>query len=169
MDASRVQFELLAEIAEALADASIEFWLRGGWALDFLLGEIRPDHADIDLVAWRRDRDAIYAALTERGFEHDRELPDVAIDFRKKDQSIQILLVVFSADGALVCHGFESWPFPAGALDGPTRTINGISCRTLAPEALLHEKETYAANRGRPLREKDHASIGLLRQLVDPA
>lgn len=169
MDASRVQFELLAEIAEALADASIEFWLRGGWALDFLLGEIRPDHADIDLVAWRRDRDAIYTALTERGFEHDGELPDVGIDFRKRDQSIQVLLVEFSADGSLVCHGFESWPFLAGALEGPTRTINGISCRTLAPEELLHEKETYAANRGRPLREKDHASIRLLRQLVDPA
>jgi Zn ribbon nucleic-acid-binding protein len=169
MDATAVQFELLAEITEAFGDANVEFWLRGGWALDFLLGEVRPEHADIDLVAWRRDRDVIYGALTACGFEHDRELPEAAIDFQKNEQSIQVLLVEFNSDGALVCHGFESRPLPEGALDGPIRTINGVSCRTLAPHALLHEKETYEANRGRPLREKDHLSIRLLQRFVNPA
>ena len=57
------QFRLLAEIARTLDEAGIAFWLRGGWALDFLVGRIRHDHADIDLVAWLADRDAIDGAL----------------------------------------------------------------------------------------------------------
>jgi hypothetical protein len=161
------QFRLVAEIADALGGAGIAFWLRGGWALDFLLGEMRTAHADIDLVAWRRDRDRIYEALASRGFEYDRELRDAAIDFEKNGESIQILLVEFSSSGALVCHGFESSPFPERSLDGPVCELEGVSCRMLAPHALLHEKQTYELRRGRPLREKDRASIILLRQLMD--
>jgi hypothetical protein len=68
--------------------------------------------------------------------------------------------------GALVCRGFESWPFPDGALDGPLCRIGAVSCRTLAPHALLYEKETYELHRGRPPRPKDHESIRLLRELA---
>ena len=166
MDATRLQFRLLSEIVDAFGRAGIDFWLRGGWALDFLLGELRSDHADIDLVAWQRDRDAIYDILTTAGFEHERELPDAAVDFAKNGQSIQILLLEHSPAGELVCRGFESQPFPDGMLGGPTRVLDGVSCRTLTPYALLWEKETYEIHRGRSLREKDRASILLLRRLM---
>jgi Aminoglycoside-2''-adenylyltransferase len=144
----------------------VPFWLRGGWALDFLLGEVRPDHADVDLVAWLRDGDAIREVLTSRGFELARELPDVAIDFEKQGESIQVLLVERNSAGELVCRGFESWPFPEGALDGPVRSLEGVRASTLSPDALLYEKETYEANRSRPRRAKDDESIRLLRELA---
>ena len=67
--------------------------------------------------------------------------------------------------GTLVVHGFESWPFPEGALGGPQR-LGEVVCRMLTPRALLYEKETYEANKGRPLREKDHTSIRLLREVA---
>ena len=67
-EAAERQFRLLAEIAAAFDAAGIPVWLRGGWALDFLLGRIRRDHADIDRVAWREDSDAISEALTSRRF-----------------------------------------------------------------------------------------------------
>jgi hypothetical protein len=98
--------------------------------------------------------------------EHVRELPDVALDFEKTGESIQVLLVELGPAGALVCRGFESWPFPEGSLDGPLCRIEDVTCRTLAPHALLYEKETYERNRGRSLREKDHESIRLLRRLA---
>jgi hypothetical protein len=157
---------LLAEIADALDGADVAFWLRGGWALDFLLGEVRPDHADIDLVAWLSDGDAIRDALTARGFALDHEVPDVAIDLEKDGESIQILLLHRTPAGELVCRGFESWPFPEGALDGPVRRLEGIRARTLAPHALLYEKETYEVNKGRSPRAKDEESIRLLRELT---
>ncbi len=43
------QLELIEEFALLAADAGIECWLRGGWALDFLVGRITRSHEDIDL------------------------------------------------------------------------------------------------------------------------
>jgi hypothetical protein len=85
-------------------------------------------------VARRPGRDA---ALTSRGFEHVRELPEVALDFEKAGESIHVLLVEVGSSGALVCRGFESWPFPDGSLDGPLCRIGDAACRTLEPHALL--------------------------------
>jgi len=62
-------------------------------------------------------------------------------------------------------RGFESWPFPDAAL-GHTCRLGDVVCRTLTPRALLYQKETYETNKGRPLREKDHVSIRLLRELA---
>jgi len=50
------QLHLLGELAELLGGRDVPFWLRGGWALDFLLGAVTRRHADIDLVAWLSDR-----------------------------------------------------------------------------------------------------------------
>jgi hypothetical protein len=158
MTALEGQFDVLCDVAQAFRTVGIPFWLRGGWALDFLMGELRTGHADIDVVAWRR--------LDLHHFELDNELPEVAIDFTKSGHWVQVLLMEVSATGALVCHGFESWPFPEGSLDGPDRTLNGLTCHTLAAHALLDEKESYEAMRGRPLREKDRISIRLLRRLM---
>jgi hypothetical protein len=158
------QLRLLAEIVRTLDEAGIAFWLRGGWALDFLLGRIRHDHADIDLVAWRTEKEVIAKALSGRGFDLVGEQADVAVEFEKEGESIQILLVETTSSGTLVVRGFESWPFPEGAL-GDARRLGDLVCRTLTPRALLYEKETYEANKGRPLREKDHLSIRLLHEL----
>jgi hypothetical protein len=166
MTALEGQFDVLCDVAQAFRTVGIPFWLRGGWALDFLMGELRTGHADIDVVAWRRDRDVICDTLAQHHFELDNELPEVAIDFTKSGHWVQVLLMEVSATGALVCHGFESWPFPEGSLDGPDRTLNGLTCHTLAAHALLDEKESYEAMRGRPLREKDRISIRLLRRLM---
>ena len=40
-DPNPVQLELIREIHEALTARSIPHWLGGGWALDFLLGELQ--------------------------------------------------------------------------------------------------------------------------------
>ncbi len=63
--------EQLAAIAEILAlahDLDVPLWLRGGWAMDFFLGSITRDHADIDWFALADDGPRLGAALIERGF-----------------------------------------------------------------------------------------------------
>ena len=49
-DKATTQLRLIAEIEGVLRSARIRFWLRGGWALDFLIGRITRQHSDIDLV-----------------------------------------------------------------------------------------------------------------------
>lgn len=48
---TRAQLEVIREIDEILSRLRTCFWLRGGWAIDFMLGEVTRSHADIDLVA----------------------------------------------------------------------------------------------------------------------
>ena len=53
-----IQLELIGEIHRELAARSIPHWLGGGWALDFLLGEVLRVHGDVDWAIWKRDAGA---------------------------------------------------------------------------------------------------------------
>lgn len=45
------QLKLLSEISAICATIECRLWLRGGWAIDFLLGKVTRPHEDIDLIA----------------------------------------------------------------------------------------------------------------------
>jgi hypothetical protein len=44
------QLKVLSEISRISEEIGFTFWLRGGWAIDFLLGKITRQHDDIDLI-----------------------------------------------------------------------------------------------------------------------
>jgi hypothetical protein len=72
MDEERAarQLRLIAEVVATAAEDDVAVWLRGGWAMDFFLGEVTHDHRDIDWFAWAGDVAVLGAALGRRGFEH---------------------------------------------------------------------------------------------------
>lgn len=53
------QLNILSEISAISKKLEIEFWLRGGWAIDFLLGKITRPHEDFDLVTWLQNKETI--------------------------------------------------------------------------------------------------------------
>ncbi|TDC37202.1 hypothetical protein E1166_20700 [Micromonospora sp. KC213] len=69
MQRANRQRALIGEVVDIAADARIEVWLRGGWAMDFFLGEVTRDHVDIDWFAWAADAPALHDALRRRGFQ----------------------------------------------------------------------------------------------------
>jgi hypothetical protein len=44
------QLAALADVGERLGDGGFEYWLFGGWAVDFHLGTVTREHDDIDLA-----------------------------------------------------------------------------------------------------------------------
>ncbi|MFD1176501.1 nucleotidyltransferase domain-containing protein [Paenibacillus puldeungensis] len=42
--------------------------MRGGWAIDFLLGKVTRPHDDIDLITWIQNREQLECALAEAGY-----------------------------------------------------------------------------------------------------
>ena len=42
------QLELIADVVATCQSIGAPIWLRGGWAMDFFLGWVTRDHADID-------------------------------------------------------------------------------------------------------------------------
>ncbi|HEV8102163.1 MAG TPA: hypothetical protein VGP69_00350 [Gaiellaceae bacterium] len=64
------QLDAIASLDLALSGAGLDYWLFGGWAVDFWAGRLTRDHNDIDAAAWRRDYDKIRAALLAAGWRH---------------------------------------------------------------------------------------------------
>lgn len=150
---TRAQLDLIREIDEALSRPRVGFWLRGGWAIDFLLGEVTRPHADIDLVAWLRHRERVQRALVEASFELIRET-EVQSDFCKNDQDVSFVFLKRAGDGGIVAHGIPEWTWRTNALPHRRFTLRGICARVVSPQQLLDEKEGYASGgrAGRPAR-----------------
>jgi aminoglycoside-2''-adenylyltransferase len=163
---NEAQLELLRELEDVFGRARIRVWLRGGWALDFLLGRITRAHADIDVVTWLRHKRRLSAVLRSRRFQ---ELPSpnprTQAIFTKDGQELSILFVTRRGDDVVV-PGFEPWPFAPGSFGDVFRTLHAITCRVLPAKALIHDKERHRGWSGRPLRAQDRESLRLLRELT---
>jgi hypothetical protein len=65
---ARTQFETIEAVAQRLDERNVEFWLWGGWAVDFYAGRVTRPHSDIDLILSHSDREAGKAELRGLGF-----------------------------------------------------------------------------------------------------
>jgi len=43
----------MREVVAMSERLGVEIWFRGGWAVDFFLGQVTRDHVDIDWVTMR--------------------------------------------------------------------------------------------------------------------
>ncbi|SBU90421.1 2''-aminoglycoside nucleotidyltransferase [Streptomyces sp. Ncost-T6T-1] len=79
------------EVAEA---SGVAVWLRGGWAMDFFLGELTRDHEDIDWFAWDTGAGKLAAELGRRGYEPVAgPPPEQQLDFVKADLETSVTLL----------------------------------------------------------------------------
>ena len=70
MDAQE-QLAALAEIGELLDEAGLDYWLFGGWAVDFHLGAVTREHDDVDFAVWLHDAEAIASLLETHAWRHN--------------------------------------------------------------------------------------------------
>jgi hypothetical protein len=164
-----LQLRLIRELADVLGGAGVEFWLRGGWALDFHLGEVTREHADVDLVAWLQDGETIRALLEPLGYVHSplpTDRPELGLRLRKDGEEVSFVYVERSAAGTVVTRGYEKWPWPDGMLDEPPKILQGATCRVLTAHTLLDSVERHHEWSDKPLRPKDVATGEVLRRLV---
>jgi hypothetical protein len=67
---SRRQLQVIAEVVRVCDGAGIDIWLRGGWAMDFFLGEVTRPHADVDLFCPASDAERLIALLYPLGYRN---------------------------------------------------------------------------------------------------
>ena len=53
------QLHALGEVTALLESNALDYWLFGGWAVDFHVGRITREHADVDLAVWREHEDRV--------------------------------------------------------------------------------------------------------------
>jgi hypothetical protein len=162
------QLELIEEFATVAADAGIEHWLRGGWALDFLLGRVTRPHEDIDLFAWAADAPRLLAVLAQHGYEEvGGPPPEQQRNLEKAGEEFHVTLLERNELGVVTAGGrWADSPWPPGMLDGPVGRIGHVRCRVISAEAQLWAKEEVPKALGHAQREHDPADISLLREMI---
>lgn len=176
------QLRLIQQLGELLQTESIHYWLRGGWAHDFVLGCVTRAHEDIDLFVWADDSDRLCRLLARSGFAAPQaRVPSHAQrDFSKEGERFHIAFLEKTADGRLVtpvgrwaAHvqseagvlNLEEWP--AGMLDAPPGELAGLTIPIISLEALIHAIEFAARIPGHPLSEKHGTDLDRLRAAVN--
>jgi hypothetical protein len=128
----------LRAIADFVRVVGAGLWLRGGWAMDFYLGEVTRPHQDIDFFCRARDAERIVAALHGLGC---RDVPSRAPVGLQQDLEtptgldVQVTLLGEDVDR---CPTVPAGPYagtrwPADLLAGPPGRIGDVSCPIVSP------------------------------------
>jgi aminoglycoside-2''-adenylyltransferase len=127
-----------------LAAASQEYWLFGGWAVDFHAGRITRPHGDVDVAVWLADVPRIAAVLGDAGWRHapDPE-EDGGTGYERGGVRLELTYLVRRADGSVVTplRDFEA-TWPDGAFGAETRELEGIRARLVSLDALASGKSS---------------------------
>jgi hypothetical protein len=162
------QLKVLSEISRVSEEIGIEFWLRGGWAIDFLLGKITCQHDDIDLITWIQNRERIEYELIKAGYVQTpvkEQFRNRQSDFCKDNVEITLGYITHSDDGELIMNGLPEWVWLSDSLLPQVYLLQGISAHVLNPKQLLEEKEVYKQI-GRTPRLKDEESKRILHRII---
>ncbi|WHY96911.1 nucleotidyltransferase domain-containing protein [Peribacillus simplex] len=165
-DTSKSQLNILRELNEICLSLNFDLWLRGGWAIDFLLGKITRSHSDIDLVTWIQYREHLEQALVNDGFQI-KPVSEFQTDFLKNNVDVSFVFVRYSDNGDIVANGFPDWVWRNDALPMEPYNLQGISINVLNPYQLLEEKKVHEQGTGRTLRPKDLKSMEIIQQIID--
>ncbi|WP_068621335.1 nucleotidyltransferase domain-containing protein [Paenibacillus tuaregi] len=167
-DQTESQLKVLNEINTICTTIDCKFWLRGGWAIDFLLGKVTRPHDDIDLVTWIQNREQLECALAEAGYEQvpvKEQFRGRQSDFRKDDVDITFGYITNANDGSIIMNGLPEWVWRDDSLLPQSYMLNGLSAHVLHPRQLLEEKEVYKQI-GRQSRAKDEDSKNILLRII---
>jgi len=143
-------------------------WLRGGWALDFLLGRVTRAHEDLDLFIWAADAPKLLPILERHGFEEvGGPPPAMQRNLVKGGEELHVTLLERNEIGVVTASGRRAdAPWPGAMLDGPIGRVGHIRCRVISPEAQLYAKTKHPHALSRAPREQDQVDIALLRHVL---
>ena len=158
------QLDAIASLDHALTAAGLDYWLFGGWAVDFWVGRLTRDHDDIDAAAWRRDYDKIRNALLAVGWRHT-PLKDDVVGTRYRLQTSELeFTFVEDRDGTVVVPipGHEV-VWTAKPLGEDERSLSGVRARVIPLELLRSGKQR--AREAPAEAAKDVADLAALADL----
>ncbi|CAG9609943.1 nucleotidyltransferase domain-containing protein [Pseudoneobacillus rhizosphaerae] len=160
------QLNMLREINDICTSLGATIWLRGGWAIDFLLGRVTRSHSDLDLVSMIQHRNELENALVNAGFQ---QIPvtEFQTDFLKDGVDISFVFVERSNEGRIFAYSIPDWEWRTDSLQSQKYQLQGVSANVLNPQMLLEEKLVYEEGTGRKPRPKDIESIKILQGIIN--
>ncbi|MEU4817492.1 nucleotidyltransferase domain-containing protein [Micromonospora aurantiaca (nom. illeg.)] len=161
------QLGAIREVVDVAGACGIDVWLRGGWAMDFHLGEVTRPHVDVDWYCWRRDAETLADRLGALGWRPDPRMPATTqLDLLRDDVELSFAYLGRDADGRVVV-GAGPWAgtaLPEGMLAGPPGRIGTLAAPVISVAAQIEFKEMFPVwMPERQRRAKDAADLARLR------
>jgi hypothetical protein len=157
------QLAALRDVAAEFDANDVEYWLFGGWAVDFYVGFVTRSHDDIDLAIWLADMPRITPLLEAAGWT-DLEDPDTdGIAFGRDGVRLELTYLYKDDEGAIYTplRDGRRGTWTTEALGADLEMLKGVRARVISLGPLTRMKE-----RGRddPLYvAKDTADAEVLR------
>ena len=130
------QLSVLSHLDKLFWQHGIEYWLFGGWAVDFHAGKVTRPHDDLDLAVRSHDGERVREVLTAAGWRH---APEEGYSVYELDD---VRLEVAFPD-----HG--EWP--PNSFEHEVAEVAGVRARVVslsslkADKAIVRDDESVAA------------------------
>ena len=165
-DLTSQQLAALARVDDLLGAAGIDYWLFGGWAVDFYAGAVTRPHDDLDIAVWSDELPQIAALLHADGWHHAPEADeDGGTGYERGRIRLELTYLVRDRDGRVftpLASGRATWPEKTFADD--VGELRGVRARLvgLIPLTLGKSFPRDDANDAR----KDRADFEQLSRLA---
>jgi hypothetical protein len=156
------QLAALARLHELFERHGIEYWLFGGWAVDFHAGSLTRAHDDIDIAVWAEDYDRMTSLLAADGWRHaPGEDDDGYTGYGHGDVRLELAFLARGEDGEVYTplrEGRGSWP--DGAFEDDVAELRGVRVRLISLGALKADKSEVRDDS--TVAAKDRADLATL-------
>lgn len=136
------QLAALAEIDRLLERHGIDYWLFGGWSVDFHAGSVTRPHDDLDLGVWLEDHGRIAELLVAAGWQHaPEEGEDGYTGYENGGVRLELAFLARDDDGRVYTplrEGRGAWP--EGAFGDEHAELRGVRARVINRRALEEDK-----------------------------
>ena len=136
------QLAALASLQELFDARGIEYWLFGGWAVDFHAGKVTRPHDDLDLAVWFEEHDRIAALLAGDGWSHAPEEGEDGYTGYERDQvRLELAFLARDTEGDVytpLMEGRSTWP--EGSFGDDVAELRGVRARVIGRRALEADK-----------------------------
>src|SRR3954462_5601564 len=109
----REQLRAISHLHELFQRHDVQYWLFGGWAVDFHVGEITRTHGDIDVAIWLSDHARVAGLLNYDAWRHAPEAgEDGSTGYEREGVRLEIAFLERGADGEVytpIRDGRASW------------------------------------------------------------
>ena len=148
-----------------LSREGVDYWLFGGWAVDFHVGRVTRDHEDIDLAIWRSDLDHVAELLLQDGWVH-APVPgeEGYTGYEREGVRLELAFLAPDEDGTVytpLADGRGSWP--PGSFGSEQGEVDGVTARVVGLASLIEDKS--APREDPAVAAKDRSDVALLSSL----
>jgi hypothetical protein len=156
------QLAALAEADRLLTAHGIDYWLFGGWAVDFHVGRVTREHADIDMAIWVEDNDRLGALLAAAAWRHRPEPDDDGYtSYERGSVRLEVAFLARDERGEVYTPlrtGRGAWP--DDSFGNATAELHGVRARLVNRASLIADKSVVHSDG--QAATKDRADVASL-------